>query len=121
MCCLRPRPHTSCPGALTDEDSPSYKAKVGISLFSLVAIAVLKTQLTAYLFSSGPYPTAYSLWSCVVTCVMLLPFFFIPCCFPDKFPQQWGYPTLKNKHMSKQPPADATCACGSEAEAAVPV
>ena len=69
---------------------------------------MLKTQLTAYLFSSGPYPTAYSLWSCVVTCVLLLPFFFVPCCFPQQFPQQWGYPTLKNKYMSEQPPADAT-------------
>jgi len=34
-----------------------------------------------------------------VTCVLLLPFFFVPCCFPQQFPQQWGYPTLKNKYM----------------------
>lgn len=47
------------------------------SLVSLVSIAVLKTQLTAYLFHSSNYPTAYSLWSCVVTCLMLVPFFLL--------------------------------------------
>ena len=92
-----------------DETDPSYKGKVAASLFALVSIAVLKTQLTAYLFSSGPYPTAYSLWSCVMTCVLLLPFLVGPCIMPKgltigerniPFPQTWGYPRLDNKPMS---------------------
>jgi len=74
-----------------------------MSLVALVGIAVLKTQLTAFLFHSSNYPTAYSLWSCVVTCVMLVPFFLVSerrvppqmvsMVGQTHFPKMWSVPT----------------------------
>jgi drug/metabolite transporter (DMT)-like permease len=58
----------------------------GVAVVLLVVIAVAKTQLTAFLFSSASYPTAYSLYSTVVTCVMLVPVFVIK-------PSTWAMPT----------------------------
>jgi len=58
------------------------------SLFSLVAIVVVKVQLTAYLFSMSKFPTAYSFYSAIVTDAMLIPMFII-------FPKQWGAPNLE--------------------------
>jgi hypothetical protein len=60
----------------------------------LVAIAVVKTQLTAQVLrlSTSSYPTAYSLWSCVVVCIMLLPVFALEYIFLGKKMQ---FPTMK--------------------------
>jgi len=52
----------------------------------LISCAVTKTQLTAWLFSYSNYPTAYSFWTCVVTDVILIPFFIIK-------PSMWAVPT----------------------------
>lgn len=55
------------------------KLTVFLSLFALVGVAVFKTQVTAMLFGSSNYPTAFSLLSTLVTCAMLVPvFIFIP-------------------------------------------
>merc|ERR1719331_1608292 len=79
------------------EESFGYRLKVLVSLVLLVGIAVLKTQLTAILFSSGSFPTAYSLWSCIVTCLMLV-ICFLAGLLPF-IPQTWGYPRLNNGKM----------------------
>jgi drug/metabolite transporter (DMT)-like permease len=72
--------------AASDENSPVEKMQTAASIVSLVAIAVLKTQLTAFLFKYSNFPTAYSLWSCVVTIVLLMPFFLIK-------PSSFGVPS----------------------------
>jgi len=72
--------------AASDEKTPIEKLQTSASIVSLVGIAVIKTQLTAFLFSSSNYPTAYSLWSCIVTCVLLVPIFII-------VPSQFGVPS----------------------------
>jgi len=56
------------------------------AIFSLIAIAVTKVQLTSILFSTSGFPTAYSFYSAIVTDVMLIPAFLI-------WPSQWGIPT----------------------------
>merc|ERR1719478_1464265 len=58
------------------------------SLFALVSMAVVKTQLTAALFrtSTAGYPTAYSFWSCIVTVLLLVPYFLVR-------PSSFGFPT----------------------------
>jgi hypothetical protein len=38
------------------------------------------------LFSTANYPTAYSLWSCIVTCLMLVPVFLL-------YPSKWAVPS----------------------------
>lgn len=83
--------------------SGSTRLATVLSLFALVSIAVVKTQLTAHLFHSSKYPTAYSLWSCVVTCVLLVPFLalsersvpqlLVPCLGRSHFSRTWGTPT----------------------------
>ena len=53
----------------------------------LIAIAVAKVQLTAFLFSGAAhFPTAYSFYSAIITDIMLVPAFLI-------VPSQWGTPT----------------------------
>ena len=59
--------------------------QAGMSLAALVSIAVIKTQITAFLFRSNNYPTAYSMWSCVVTDALLVPCFLIS-------PKNWAVP-----------------------------
>jgi len=59
------------------EKTPVEKMQTAGSIVLLVGIAVLKTQLTAQLFHYSNYPTAYSLWSCVVTCAILVPVFIV--------------------------------------------
>lgn len=65
------------------------------AIFALVSIAVTKTQITAALlrFPTSGFPTAYSLWTCVVTCVLLVPFFLMK---PSSFtvPSKQMAPTL---------------------------
>lgn len=56
-----------------------------LSLVALVGIAVLKTQLTAHLFTTSHFPTAYSLWSCIMTCALLVPVFILR-------PSSWAVP-----------------------------
>eukprot|EP00322_Chrysochromulina_rotalis_P028064 CAMPEP_0115857518 /NCGR_PEP_ID=MMETSP0287-20121206/15616_1 /TAXON_ID=412157 /ORGANISM="Chrysochromulina rotalis, Strain UIO044" /LENGTH=334 /DNA_ID=CAMNT_0003311739 /DNA_START=44 /DNA_END=1048 /DNA_ORIENTATION=+ len=51
----------------------------------LITIMVIKTQLTAYLFSMSTFPTAYSFYSCIVTELLLIPAFLIK-------PSTWGVP-----------------------------
>lgn len=60
-----------------DEEEPSAKQRLQTtaSIAALIVIAVTKTQVTAYLFSYSKVPTAYSLWSCIVTCLLLVPCF----------------------------------------------
>jgi len=69
-----------------DEKTPREKMITAGSIVLLVGTAVVKTQLTAYLFSYSNTPTAYSLYSCIVTCVILAPVFII-------WPQTWAVPT----------------------------
>jgi len=74
-------------GGPEDEKTPAEKMQTAGSIVFLVAVAVLKTQLTAFLFSSSNFPTAYSLWSCVVTDLLLVPFFVTgvtPFCWPTR-------------------------------------
>jgi len=70
-----------------DEKTYSEKLQTAGSLVMLVAIAVVKTQLTAFLFKSSAYPTAYSLYSCIVTDVLLVPIFIIK-------PSQFAVPSM---------------------------
>lgn len=70
----------------SNEKSFTERMQVVGAILSLISIAVLKVQLTAFLFSYAHYPTAYSLWSCVVTDVLLVPVFLIT-------PSQWGIPS----------------------------
>ena len=60
------------------------RLQVVIAIAMLVSVGVLKTQLTAFLFHVGHQPpTAYSLYSCAVTCAMLAPVFIVR-------PQYWA-------------------------------
>jgi len=59
------------------EKTPKEKMQTILAIVALVGIAVIKTQLTASLFSHAPQPTAYGLWTCVVTCLLLVPFFLL--------------------------------------------
>lgn len=67
---------------VAEEKAEVTPLKVYSSMVALVSVAVFKTQITALLFSSSNYPTAFSLMSCVVTCIMLMPVFAV-------FPSQW--------------------------------
>lgn len=67
----------------TSEEKPWMTA---LAMVVMIGIAVGKTQLTAFLFSYADFPTAYSGWSCVVTCIL------IGCVFPFK-PSMWACPT----------------------------
>jgi len=58
------------------------------SMIALVSVAVFKTQITAMLFSSSKFPTAFSLLSCLVTCAMLVPVFLV-------MPSQWQVVSAK--------------------------
>ena len=55
------------------------------AIASLVAIAVVKVQLTAYIFELAKYPTFYSFYSCIVTVGLLLLAFIV-------MPNQWSLP-----------------------------
>lgn len=71
-----------------EEDSDSgVGARAGTlaAIFFLITIMVVKTQMTAMLFSMATFPTAYSFYSCVVTEALLIPVFLIK-------PSQWGVP-----------------------------
>lgn len=65
------------------------------SVALLVGIATVKTQITAFLFSYSNVPTAYSFYSCIVTCILLLPIFILEWCGVSCMGKQWGYPTWK--------------------------
>jgi len=80
------------------------EVKTLVALIAFIGISVLKVQITSSLFDSADYPTAYSLWSCVITCLMLLPTFVVselrlpgcitrPLGLPDDFriPQTWAW------------------------------
>ena len=71
--------------AKNDASEYTEKFKIMFSIGLLISIAVLKTQLTAVLFAGSKFPTAYSFYSCIVTCVLLVPVFIIK-------PSQWGVP-----------------------------
>merc|ERR1719424_1190670 len=71
-----------------EAEAYSEKVKIAFSIGLLIGTAVLKTQLTAVLFSGAKFPTAYSFYSCIVTCAMLVPVFIL-------FPSQWGVPILE--------------------------
>lgn len=71
-----PTEATSLVNGAPAEEAPSQSLTT-LSVASLISIAVLKTQITAALFSSVHTPTAFSLLSCLVTCMMLMPIFFI--------------------------------------------
>jgi len=66
-------------GSLASLEGAQKQVATVFAIFALVAIAVTKTQITAALlrFPTSGFPTAYSLWTCVVTCVLLVPFFLI--------------------------------------------
>ena len=68
-----------------ENSSPAEKLKVMLAIGLLISTAVVKTQLTAVLFAGSKFPTAYSFYSCIVTCVMLVPVFIL-------VPSQWGIP-----------------------------
>jgi hypothetical protein len=70
-------------------DTVKENLQVGSSIAALVSVAVLKTQLTAFLFRSSNFPTAYSFWSCLVTCVMLVPIFVLSPLFNKS---TWSWP-----------------------------
>jgi drug/metabolite transporter (DMT)-like permease len=57
-----------------------------MAICGLITVNVIKVQLTAHLFESQNYPTAYSFWSAVCTIVLLIPIFLIK-------PNEWGMPT----------------------------
>jgi len=95
----KPAESTPLVSSSTDGDvkSPEEQMKTFGALVLLVTIAVIKTQLTAYLFSYSHYPTAYSLWSCIVTCVMLVPIFIFQYFVqgkPMQYPHRAMAPTL---------------------------
>lgn len=58
------------------EDEPP-RSRTAAAVGSLVAVAVFKTQITAALFTTVHAPTAFSMLSCVVTCIMLVPCFLV--------------------------------------------
>lgn len=82
---LAPSEKTPLNPAKAEKPPPPFYATLA-SVVMLIAIAVSKTQLTAALFSSSNYPTAYSLYSCVVTDIILIPCFLVR-------PSQWAVPT----------------------------
>jgi len=80
------------------------QVKTLVALVCFTGISVLKVQITSSLFDSADYPTAYSLWSCVITCLMLLPALAVsglrlpgcitrPLGLPDDFcvPKTWAW------------------------------
>lgn len=56
-----------------------------MSVCGLISVNVVKVQLTAHLFESQNYPTAYSFWSAICTILLLLPVFLVK-------PNEWGVP-----------------------------
>ena len=72
----------------SDAGAAMEQVQTGMSLAALVSIAVVKTQITAFLFRSSNYPTAYSMWSCVVTMLLLIPCFLIS-------PKNWAVPKVE--------------------------
>jgi len=56
-----------------------------MSVVGLISVNVVKVQLTAHLFESQNYPTAYSFWSAICTICLLLPVFLVK-------PSEWGVP-----------------------------
>ena len=94
MAVRQPNEASPLVGGVSDETLTSAKEKMqaGISLASLVIIAVVKVQVTARLFESAHYPTAYSMWSCVITCICLVPLFIAR-------PSLWAVPTWEMKDV----------------------
>lgn len=95
-------PLTEATPLVKDESAPkawhsflnAHAWKVVFALVSVVAIAVLKTQLTAFLFSYSSVPTAYSFWSCVITDAIVLPVFILEW-LGAPIGKHWGYPSMK--------------------------
>lgn len=58
-----------------------------VSISGLIGVNVIKVQLTAHLFETAGYPTAYSFWSAICTIILLIPLFI---CKRSLF----GMPTL---------------------------
>jgi len=56
-----------------------------IAVCGLILVNVVKVQLTAHLFESQNYPTAYSFWSAICTIILLIPVFIIK-------PSEFGIP-----------------------------
>lgn len=77
----KPTEKTPLSGSGTAKPNPPATA-TALSVLGLITIAVVKTQLTAFLFHYGNFPTAYSLYSCVVTDLMLVVAFII---YPSQF------------------------------------
>jgi hypothetical protein len=77
------------------DSSLSQVFRVAIATGALVGVGVLKTQLTARLFHIGHQPpTAYSLYSCIVVCCMLVPIFVVR-------PSYWAVPKREMaRHLS---------------------
>ena len=81
-----PKPSEHSPLMESGTEPPKVHAQTAGSIFLLVLIALLKVQLTKFLFHYSNYPTAYSLWSCFVTALLLAPVFVIK-------PSTWGVPS----------------------------
>jgi len=71
-----------------EEKTAQEKFHTAGSILVLIVVAVTKTQLTAFLFSYSHVPTAYSLYSCVVTSLLIVPFFLAGL-------SPFQYPTMK--------------------------
>ena len=72
-------------GAATEEDEKK-QLYTTLSIAGLITVNVIKVQLTAHLFESQNYPTAYSFWSAICTIALLIPVFIFK-------PSQFGMPT----------------------------
>ena len=65
-----------------EADDPTYQRKVAFAFAFLVFVAVTKTLLTKTVFVDGVPPVAFSVFSCVVTALCMLPVFL---CDPSLF------------------------------------
>lgn len=68
----------------------TYAAALSIVFY--IAVAVAKTMLTKVLLNDAKTPVALSAWSCIVTCVSLIPVFLIK-------PSTWGVVNWKKNGL----------------------
>lgn len=69
-----------------EPEDPNKQLYTILSICGLITVNVIKVQLTAHLFESQNYPTAYSFWSAICTIALLIPVFICK-------PSQFGLPT----------------------------
>ena len=92
----KPTESTPLVPTTTEESRSNNQAeqtKIAFASTFLISIAVCKTQLTAYMFNTLDYPTAYSLYSCIVTILLLMPIFLLDGRIPG-MSKQWGVPVM---------------------------